>query len=160
MILQETFVVTDALFYDQAVYGHKNQNIYYNANCQETVETDGTGTTIAYTGSSGYLQYRFGQTIATDKPYSIGTKMEFDVVANTSMAIVLNGNSNYAKTLPNSTGKITLTVDSDYITLKQGDTQIAQVSTSNYISDKFSFGFTTNSSGASIKYKEMKIYPI
>lgn len=158
MNLSETYGILDCVFYDEAVTGKKNINVYYNANCQETVSD--TGTTVAYTDTGYYLQYRFGQTNTTDKPFSIGTKIEFEVVDITTMAIVLYGNSNYNRSLPTSIGKITLTVDEDYIRLYQNNTKITEVKTSNYITSNFGFGLTTNNSSAKCKYKDMKIYPI
>jgi hypothetical protein len=158
MFLSETYSVLEVLFYDKAVTGHKNENTYDNDNCEETVED--TGTIVAYKGSGAYLQYKFGQTTSSAKPFSIGTAIEFDIVDTNGMSVLFVGDSNYARQAPQVACNMKITITSEHITWYQDNTQIAQVQTSNYISDNFSVGFTTNGSGKYIKYKEMKIYPI
>ena len=151
MMLQETFVLWDTLFYDNAVSTDYNPN-WENYNNNLTVARDNLGTLLTNTsGNNGYL-------MATRTPPSSFT-VEFDVIAIEHSVSV----AYYSQT----TDRIridTRATAGDTVKIEHNDGE-----NKVYVNEELVFTNTTSNkqyisfrleNNASFKYKNFKLYSI
>jgi len=157
MLLQETYEVLDAIFYDDGVTSPKTTT-YYNSGFQ--ISIDSTGTLLDKT-TTGWGLFWLNQNNGTDKPFSKGICIEWDNVSkNGEMRFQIVGDtSNYYNYYVDNNAHIKITIDEDYITRIVNNGNPYRVSTSDYITNNFRMGFVINGVG-NTTYKNIKIYPI
>ena len=160
-----TIPIIDALFYDEGIPTHKNNNWYYSSNSYtETVATDNTGTQWEADGvqfganSSSTLNYfldptgkwclemdvisyndvtiRFRESTTSYTGFAFSSR---GVTANSHIKIIYNGNNT-----------LTYTID---------DNTPATINTVEFTSN-IGIGIRLNSSGSTLKWKNIKIYTI
>ena len=162
-LVSETYELIDAIFYDKAVTGHKNTNWLNVSNSfLETIEDDGT--ILAYNRTSGWATIYANSNSASTFPFSIGSVVEFDVVSCT--------NEMRLQFYDGTTGRLQITLPTNatnyHVKIEIGETTITQTvngvtttaSTSTYINNDFQVNFATNTSGASLKFKNFMVYSI
>ena len=159
-IQSETYILLDALFYDMGTDPDNPNTKYSISNTFERIITT-DGTAINYIGSGSTAHCYIAQTNNSDRPFSVGTVIEFEILESSRMAIyVFNSNStNLGYQVNNVTGIFKAVIGETDTVMYLDDVQVASKSTSE-IGSNFSFRFTTSTTNATIKFKNLKIYPV
>ena len=167
-LLQETFVVTDAQFYDKGLDGTGNHNDnWFNLNNKFTI-TRGSYTNISNNGT-GYALLYANCNSATVYPFNTGICVEFELGTlsddnNLKMFVIPktdNSLQDFNVDLTSyANSHIKIEVTNQTIKLYVDDTLMRTANTSNFINNSFNLEFATRYNGTSIEYKEFKVYPI
>ena len=164
-IQSKTLEVIDALFYDTAIDGSENTHYYYNANAI-TMDADIDGTTIENSDTTAKYVYAIpsNETLGTGKYYSPSFIVEVDLVgehSNNCYMRISDASNNYYYSFGN--------LDNSFHHLKYVITPTTQRlfidgSTTSTYSKSYELGncsiFFTLGGSASLKFKNLKIYPI
>lgn len=159
MLLQETFVVYDTLFHDEAVTGKKNNN-WLNPSSNITVTTDETGTLLNNTSSNAmhYWANNYNQ-------YNTGFIIEFDLLSysdNYYTGFRILGDTNHIlyfkeQNIPQSC-HLRIICNGTSIKYQIDNGQVVDWITTD--STSYYLGFRLTTVDYNIKYKNFKIYSI
>ena len=159
MNLIETYELLDAIFFDEAVTGHKNSN-WNNYNNRLSLETDETGTLLTgYASSNGYYIAN-----ASDPFIFDDYCCEFDIITKTGLARWYHQNNN------NQTGNVfildSVPVGHAKIICQNGtaklyidDVQVRSADLTVAAPYEIAFRFNTGT-GNTLKYANFIVYPI
>ena len=156
MILQETFVVKDCLFYDDGVTSPKTVT-WYNQNSAYTLTPASDGTLVEISQTSSQKLFADGTTYSNSSKYSAPVCAEVEIVSN-------NGNDNLFVIVANKvpsmalTGGKTLKMVWDGSTVKKYVDGVQTGTTNDVTGEKIAIGFSCTS--GSFKFKNLCIYPI
>ena len=157
-LLQETYELLDAIFYDKAISSDYNSNW---TNSDYTVSRDTTGTTIADNKTSGWTNY---SSPYIPFPTTGKTIIEFDIVSyngNVYFQLIDSTGPNFDSNLYNAAPyhvKMEITASTITRTVNNSSTTFT---TSDYMDGTpFKFMFVQNTNGRWLKYKNFVIYSI
>ena len=157
-LLQETYELLDAIFYDKAISSDYNSNW---TNSDYTVSRDTTGTTIADNKTSGWTNY---SSPYIPFPTTGKTIIEFDIVSyngNVYFQLIDSTGPNFDSNLYNAAPyhvKMEITASTITRTVNNSSTTFT---TSDYMDGTpFKFMFVQNINGRWLKYKNFVIYSI
>lgn len=155
MFQSEIFEVLDALYYDEAIDGHKNAN--YTISSSGSVSTDATGTTV--TIGTQYHSYRLMKDSDNRLTVTAPFVWEFDVLETTNMRVNIYQSDSVSKQINlNNTGHYKFIVADNKVTYSIDDGTPTET-TFNY-TDVIQLWIQSRNANATSKFKNLKVYPI